>query len=193
MAGNHEKDEKVWIVFQTVSGREKRAKEALEKFIEESNLGDKVERVLVPVETVEKTREVKGQIRRVRIEKPVYRGYVFVKMTKDPELIDKIVKATGLRAVLARDPSGGYTFITLSPQEIAHIEEIVRREMERRKAQAPFIKGERVRIVAGPFKDMEGVVEEVYTDKKKIRVVIDLFGRLTPVDVDFLHAERITL
>ncbi len=193
MAESMEQQEKVWVVFQTVSGREKKAKELLERVIRENKLEDRVEGVLVPVETIEKTREVKGHIRRVRVEKPVYRGYVFVKMEKDPELIDFIVKATGLRAVLAKDPDGGYTFITLSPQEIAHIEEIVRKEMERRKAQAPFIKGERVRIVAGPFKNMEGVVEEVYTDKKKIRVVIDLFGRLTPVDVDFIHAERVTL
>ncbi len=193
MAESMEQQEKVWVVFQTVSGREKKAKELLERVIRENKLEDRVEGVLVPVETIEKTREVKGHIRRVRVEKPVYRGYVFVKMERDPELIDFIVKATGLRAVLAKDPDGGYTFITLSPQEIAHIEEIVRKEMERRKAQAPFIKGERVRIVAGPFKNMEGVVEEVYTDKKKIRVVIDLFGRLTPVDVDFIHAERVTL
>lgn len=193
MAESKEQREKVWVVFQTVSGREKKAKELLEKVIRENKLEDKVEGVLVPVETIEKTREVKGHIRRVRIEKPVYRGYVFVKMEKDPELIDFIVKATGLRAVLAKDPAGGYTFITLSPQEIAHIEEIVRREMERKKAQSPYIKGERVRIVAGPFKNMEGVIDEVYTDKKKIRVVIDLFGRLTPVDVDFLQVERVTI
>ncbi|MEO0202884.1 MAG: transcription termination/antitermination protein NusG [candidate division WOR-3 bacterium] len=184
--------EKVWIVFHTSAGREKKAKQILENLIENMNLKDKISRVLVPVETIEKTKQVRGVIKRVRVEKPVYKGYVFVEMEEDPNLVDLIVKATSMKALLSRDPEGNYTFLTLTHEEIKHIEDIVERENERKKSQSPFVKGERVKIVAGPFKDREGEVIEVYPEKSKMKVMVDIFGRPTELEIDFIQAERLT-
>ncbi len=184
--------EKVWIVFHTSAGREKKVKQIIENLIENMNLKDKISRVLVPVETIEKTKQIKGVIKRVRIEKPVYKGYVFVEMEEDPNLVDLIVKATSIKAILSKDAEGNYTFLRLTQDEIRHIEEIVQRENERKKSRSPFIKGEKIRIVAGPFKDREGEVIEVFPEKSKMKVRADIFGRPSELEIDFIQAERIT-
>lgn len=187
--------DKVWIVFHTRTGREKKVKKIIENLIKNMNLEDKISKVLVPVETVEKTKQLKGGIiKRVRIEKPInqYKGYVFIEMEEDPNLVDLIVKATSMKALLSKDEEGNWEFTTLTQEQIRHIEEIVERENERKKLQSPFVKGEKVKIVAGPFKDREGEVIEVMPEKSKMKVRIDMFGRPTEVEIDFIQAERIS-
>ncbi len=184
--------EKVWVVFQTLTGRERKARELLEKFVRESNLQDRIGRILVPSETIQKKRNVKGHIVKITVEKPVYRGYIFVEMEQDPELVEAIQKATGLRALLAKEPDGGYTFTTLSPEEIERIQKIIEEEQKRKEAKVPYLKGDRVRIIAGAFKGMEAVVDEVIPEKEKLKVLIDMFGRETPVELGFLEVERIS-
>ncbi|MCS7245112.1 MAG: KOW motif-containing protein [candidate division WOR-3 bacterium] len=187
--------EKVWIVFHTRTGREKKVKKIIENLIKNMNLEDKISKVLVPVETVEKTKQLKGGIiKRVRIEKPIpqYKGYIFVEMEEDPNLVDLIVKATSMKALLSKDEEGNWEFTTLTQEQIKHIEEIVARENERKKLQSPFVKGEKVKIVAGPFKDREGEVIDVMPEKSKMKVRIDIFGRPTEVEIDFIQAERIS-
>lgn len=187
--------DKVWIVFHTRTGRERKVKKIIENLIKNMNLEDKIGKVLIPTETVEKTKQLKGGIiKRIRVERPInqYKGYVFVEMEEDPNLVDLIIRATSMKALLSKDEEGNWEFTTLTQEQIRHIEEIVERENERKKLQSPFVKSERVKIVAGPFKDREGQVVDVFPEKSKMKVRIDIFGRPTEVEIDFIQAERIS-
>jgi transcriptional antiterminator NusG len=181
---------KVWIVFRTVGGKEKKVKRIIENLINSGSLGDKVSRVVVPFEIFERRKKTKNKNIKVTVEKPKYKGYVFVEMEEDDEVIDIIKKATSAQPLLSKDEEGNYVFITLSDEEIRKIEDMVQKEEERKKFQLPFFVGDRVKIISGPFANWEGKVIEVYPEKSKIKVLIDFLGK-SPVEIDFLEAERI--
>lgn len=196
-----EKKEKVWIVFYTKSGREKRAEQIIKGLIENMDLKDRISRVLVPSKLMEKVRNIKNSIRRISLEKPIYKGYIFVEMEEDPDLVDLISRAAGIKALLKKEeekdekgPSNivRWTFLKLSKDEIDYIEKIVELENRKKEEKTPFLKGQKVRIVAGPMKNMEGEVIEVNKEKGKLKVKVDIFGRPSEVEVDFMQVESLT-
>jgi len=182
---NGNTENKKWVVFWTVSGREKKAVKVAEKILKEQGLSDVAE-VLLPTQIIPKIKKGK----RVLLEKPIYRGYVIIGIKNDPQIIDEVIKAvtqTGLmRAVISKD-----TIISLSENEINKIKKIEEREKQKKVKEIPFLKGEIVRIVRGPFADFTGQVDEIYADKQKLKVLVNIFGRTTPVILDFLEVERI--
>ncbi len=194
-----EKKEKVWIVFYTRSGREKRAEQIIKGLIENMDLKDRVSRVLVPSKLMEKVRNIKNSIRRISLEKPIYKGYIFVEMEEDPDLVDLISKAAGIKALLKKEEeksekgsSVRWTFLKLSKDEIDYIEKIVELENRKKEEKTPFLKGQKVKIVAGPMKNMEGEVIDVNKEKGKLKVKVEIFGRPSEVEVDFIQVESLT-
>ncbi|MEN3046336.1 MAG: transcription termination/antitermination NusG family protein [Candidatus Hydrothermales bacterium] len=183
-----EKEETQWIVFWTLSGKENKIKKILENFIEEKNLKDKIKQVLIPTETKIK---IMKDGKRVPHQKPLFAGYVLVEIKKDAtEVITMLQEYTGLRPLLARDPTKEIPI--LKKEEVDRLLETIREEQERRKAESPFLPGDKVRILVGPFENFIGVVDKVYPDRGKLNVVVTIFGRATMVsDLDFDMVERI--
>jgi transcriptional antiterminator NusG len=173
---------KKWFVFWTLSGKEKKVKRLLEQVIEEKGLGDKVGQILIPTQTIPKVRHGK----RILQEKPLFRGYVLIEMEPDPEVMESLTKVGSLRALITQD-----AFTSLSDEEVKRILETVEKETQKKLQEVPFLKGETVRVVDGPFSDFTGKVEEVYPDRGKLKVLVNIFGRTTPVVLDFLQVERV--
>lgn len=173
---------KKWFVFWTLSGKEKKVKRILEQLVKEMKLEDKVGRILIPVQTVPKVRKGK----RIIQEKPLFRGYVLIEMEPDPEVFEMLTKAGSLRALITQD-----AMTSLSDEEVQRILETVERETKKKMQEIPFLKGETVRVVDGPFSEFTGKVEEVYPERGKLKVLVNIFGRTTPVVLDFLQVERV--
>jgi transcriptional antiterminator NusG len=175
--------EKKWVVFWTLSGKEKKVKNLIEKIVEEKNLGDRVGRILIPTQTIPK---VKGGKRYLQ-DKPLFRGYILIEVEPNPEVIEVLTSLSSLRALIADEDN----LTTLSEQEVDRILATVEKEQEKRMQEVPFLKDETVRVVDGPFSDFTGKVEEVFPDRGKLKVLVNIFGRTTPVVLDFLQVERI--
>jgi transcriptional antiterminator NusG len=181
---------KKWYVVHTYSGFEQKAKAALEERVrslrlseETRAIGDKFGDVVVPVERVQELG--KGGARKVSNRK-FFPGYIFVNMELDEETWH-VVKDT--------PKVTGFVGHSTSPPEVPASEvEAIKAQMEegalRPKPKVLFEVGEAVKVVDGPFQDFNGTVEEVRPEKGKIRVLISIFGRATPVELDFVQVEK---
>src|SRR5882672_1761498 len=181
---------KKWYVVHTYSGFEQKAKAALEERVrslrlseETRAIGDKFGDVVVPVERVQELG--KGGARKVSNRK-FFPGYIFVNMELDEETWH-VVKDT--------PKVTGFVGHSTSPPEVPAAEvEAIKAQMEegalRPKPKVLFEVGEAVKVVDGPFQDFNGTVEEVKPEKGKVRVLISIFGRATPVELDFVQVEK---
>jgi transcriptional antiterminator NusG len=181
---------KKWYVVHTYSGFEQKAKAALEERVRSLRLsddtraiGDKFGDVVVPVERVQELG--KGGARKVSNRK-FFPGYIFVNMELDEETWH-VVKDT--------PKVTGFVGHSTSPPEVPAAEvEAIKAQMEegalRPKPKVLFEVGEAVKVVDGPFQDFNGTVEEVRPEKGKVRVLISIFGRATPVELDFVQVEK---
>jgi transcriptional antiterminator NusG len=179
-----------WYVVHTYSGFEQKAKAALEERVrslrlseETRAIGDKFGDVVVPVERVQELG--KGGARKVSNRK-FFPGYIFVNMELDEETWH-VVKDT--------PKVTGFVGHSTSPPEVPAAEvEAIKAQMEegalRPKPKVLFEVGEAVKVVDGPFQDFNGTVEEVRPEKGKVRVLISIFGRATPVELDFVQVEK---
>ncbi len=174
--------EKKWYVFWTFSGKERKVRKLLEQIIKEKGLEDKIGEILIPTQTVPKIR--KG--RRVLEEKPLFRGYILIEMVPDPNVIESLTSVSSLRALMVHGE-----LISLDEEEVRRIKHTVEIEQKKKQQEVPFLKGEVVRVVDGPFADFTGKVEEVYPERGKLKVLVNIFGRTTPVVLDFLQVERV--
>ncbi len=181
-SGNGKGAKRKWFVFRTFSGKEKRVRRLLDKIIEEQGLQDKVGEILIPTRTVPKIRKGK----RILEEKPIFRGYILIEMEPDPDVIQKLTSVGSIRALMAHNE-----LISLSDEEVERIKQTVEIEQQKKEQEVPFLKGEIVRVVDGPFSDFTGKVEEVYPERGKLKVLVNIFGRTTPVVLDFLQVERV--
>ncbi len=171
-----------WYVVHTYSGYEAKAKQSLEERAKQMKLGDLIGQVLIPSEQVV---EMVGGQRRTTSRK-FFPGYILVKMILTEEswhLVKSTPKVTGF--------VGGMQNPTPIPEE--DVERITQKITEgtlRPKPKVEFEKGENVRVMTGPFANFTGVVEEVRPDKSKLRVMVSIFGRATPVELDFYQVEK---
>jgi len=193
-----EANNRKWLIFQTFSGKEKKALSAANKVIKEHGLEGLVE-PLLPTEFVSKVvTRGRGSNRervRVNIEKPIYRGYIFVGVKGDRELLDKVVnlltETRFMRALTRRDEKTGepiYAF--LSEEEVNDLMEKIRVEQQKKEQKVPFLEGERVKIIMGNLEGVVGTVQEVFPQKRKLKVVVNLMNRSTPVILDFDGVEK---
>ena len=176
--------EKKWYVVHTYSGYENKVKLAIEELIKKQTLMEKVSRVLVPSENVTSLR--KGV--KVTTSRKFFPGYVLVEMEMDDEtwhIIKNIPKVTGFLGD-SKNPS------SLRKDEVEKILNQSSTGTSKSKLKDRFTKGEVVRVVDGPFENFSGVIEEVNMEKEKIKVMVSIFGRSTPVEFEFLQVEKIT-
>jgi len=169
-----------WYVIHCYSGYENKVRHNLEQRIESMRMKDKIFDVVIPTQ---EEIEVKDGKRRV-VERHVFPGYILVNMILTEESWYVVRNTPGVTGFvgMGNDPT------PLRPEEVAQI----LRQME---AEAPHIKvtfkvGERVRIIDGPFNDFRGTVDALDMDRAKVRVMVNFFGRETPVELDFLQVEK---
>jgi transcriptional antiterminator NusG len=167
-----------WYVIRTATGKEEKVKAALENRVEALGLRDKIVEVLVPVE--KELRPVKG--RKQIVKRKVFPGYILVNMVMDNETWNIVRSTPGVRGFV----SAGSEPLILSEEEVQRIKESISRE----KPRLSIGKGEMVRVTSGPFFEMTGRVEEVNAEKGKVRVLLNIFGRETPVELDFSQIEK---
>ncbi len=172
-----------WYAVQAFSGMEKSVKAGLEERIARSNLKDQFGDILVPVEEVV---EMKGGQKTIS-ERRLYPGYVLVQMNMTDEswhLVKSTPRVSSFIGGTAQKPT------PIKDKEV----EIILQRMDDSKSnptqKLTFEKGEAVRVIDGPFKDFSGSVEEINYEKSKLRVSVVIFGRATPVELDFSQVEK---
>lgn len=172
--------EKSWYVVHTYSGFEEKVKLTIEEKIEKKGIKEKISRILIPTERVI---ELRGGKKR-ESDKKFYPGYILVEMELDDEtwhLIRNTPRVTGF--------VGGTKPVALSEEEISIIlQQIEKGPMPQVKTQ--YQKGDSVRIIDGPFANFIGSVEEVDIDHARLSVTVSIFGRQTPVELNFFQVER---
>ena len=169
-----------WFVLHTYSGYEKKVKKSIEMRVEALDLGDRVYEIVVPTQEEIEIRQ--GQ--RHNVEKKVFPGYVLVRMEMDEDTWYQL-----------RNTPGVTGFVSFNNKPIALTEVEAQSVLKGMTAEAPKVKisfalGDTVRIVDGPFADFRGQIDEINNEKGKIKVLVSFFGRETPVELDFLQAER---
>ncbi len=173
--------EKAWYVLHTYSGYEKKVKRNLERQIEDRGLQDQIFQVVVPVE---EEVEIKDGQRRI-VERKIFPGYVLVEMIMDDETWFLVRNTPGVTGFVG---SG----LRPAPLPMPEVDKIMKRmHSEAPKIRVTFHTGQKVRIIDGPFTDFNGVVEEVDTDRGKVRLTVSFFNRDTPLELDFLQIEKI--
>lgn len=173
---------KHWYVVHTYSGYEHKAKAALEERIKALGKQDRFGAILVPAEKVVEL--VKG--RKKTSSRKFFPGYILVNMELDDEtwhIVRSTPKVTGFVGGATQPPP-------ISDEEVGEITQQMAEGALRPKPKVLFESGESVKVVDGPFQDFNGVVEEVKPDKGKLRVLISIFGRATPVELDFVQVEK---
>ena len=170
-----------WYVVHAYSGFENQVKRALEERITRAGMKDSFGEILVPTEEVVEMRE--GAKR--RSERKFFPGYVLVKMDLTDDvyhLIKNTPKVNGF--VGGRHPS------PVPEREISAIEQQVEEGAAKPKPRVEFEKGDHVRVTDGAFANFTGTIEEVNPDKHKVRVLVSIFGRATPVELDYIQVEK---
>jgi transcriptional antiterminator NusG len=172
-----------WYVVHAYSGFENRVKQSLLERIERSGMQDKFGEIMVPTEEVVEMRE--GQKR--RSERKFFPGYVLVQMDMDDDtwhMVKDVPKVLGFIGGTSDRPA------PITDREADAILQRVQEGVEKPRPKVLFEPGEVVRVIDGPFNDFNGVVEEVNYEKSKLRVAVMIFGRSTPVDLDFGQVEK---
>jgi transcription termination/antitermination protein NusG len=179
--GSSQADKMKWFVVHTYSGHENRARMSLLERVKNASLSDFFGDVLIPTESVMEV--VKGQ-RRTSTRK-FYPGYMFVQMVMDERtfhLVKNTPKITGFL--------GGSKPTPVPEREITGIHSAMTEGKSKPKPKVVFEQGDSVRVIDGPFSNFAATVEEVKPDKQKVRVLVSIFGRATPVELDFTQVEK---
>ena len=173
-----------WYVVHAYSGMEKAVERNLQERIERGGMQAKFGRILVPTEEVVELKNGKKAVSQRRF----FPGYVLVEMLMDDEswhLVKHTNKVTGFVGGAKNRPS------PISEAEVIKIVNQMQEGIEKPKPKVEWITGELVRVKDGPFTDFNGAVEDVNYDKSKVRVSVTIFGRATPVELDFAQVEKI--
>jgi len=178
---------KGWYVIHTYSGHENKVKLALEKKVQNLNLADKIFQVKIP--TVEEHSVKDGK--KVIKSKKIFPGYVLVEMIIDDETWMAIKNIPGVTNFVGS--FGSENPRPLSEKEVDNLFNKMGEVTTKDKVSVvmDFSVGEHVKVIDGPFKEFTGVIEEVYPEKGRLRVKVEIFGRGTPVELDFVQVGKI--
>jgi transcriptional antiterminator NusG len=174
-------EEPQWYVVHAYSGHEEKVKKNLEKRIESMDMQDKILQVLVPMED---EIEIKDGKRR-HVQKRIFPGYILVKMRLDDESWYVVRNTPGVTSFVG----SGTKPVPLTERDVAKIQRQMKQEAP--KIRVEFEVGEAVRVVDGPFTDFHGKVDEINPEKGKLKVLVNMFGRETPVELDLLQVEKV--
>jgi transcriptional antiterminator NusG len=173
--------QKKWYIVHTYSGHENKVKVNLEKRIEYMNMGDKIFRIEVPQKTVTKMKDGKKTDR----EEKIFPGYVLVEMIMDDD-----------SWYVVRHTAGVTKFVGSSKKPIPAKDSEIKRIIHKTQNQVSKVEldvkaGDKVRIISGPFSEFIGDITEVYPDKSKLRAMVSIFGRETPVELEYKQIQKI--
>jgi len=171
-----------WYIIHSYSGFERKVKESLESRVRAFGLEDKIGKVLIPTESVT---EVRGG-KKYTVERMFYPGYVLVEMDMDDHVwhvVKSTPRVTGFVGT-------GQQPTPLSEEEVQHIVYKAGESKDRPKLKVKFEKGETVRIGEGPFATFTGIVDDVNEDRETLKVMVTIFGRSTPVELEFKQVEK---
>jgi transcriptional antiterminator NusG len=172
---------KNWFVIHTYSGHEDRVKKNLEQRIKLIDSEDEISQIVVPTEEEVEVRS--GQRRTVA--KKILPGYVLVKMRMSDQSLNIVLNTPGVTGFVG----SGNKPIPLKEEEVNQI--LKQMDAETPRVKVGFKQGQSVRVTDGPFTDFVGIVDEIIADKGKVKVLLSLFGRETPVELDFLQVEKL--
>lgn len=173
--------EKNWYAVHTYAGHENKVKTNIERRAESMNLKDKVFRILIPTEQEIRTRGGKKR----EVQRKLFPGYVLIEMILDDSTWYLVKSTTGVTGFV----SSGNKPVPLQGDEIANILEAV--EGPRQKPRVQWESAQVIRVTSGPFAEFTGTIQDVNVQKEKLRVLISIFGRDTPVELDFTQVEKI--
>lgn len=183
-AATEERDPRAnWYVIHTYSGYENKVKENLKKRIVSMNMKHEIFQVLVPTE--EEIEFKDG--RKKTVQKKVYPGYVLIEMIMSDQSWYVVRNTPGVTGFV----SPGAKPVPLPPEEVKKIKQLMGMEAPTR-VKIDLQVGQNVRVTHGPFQDFHGLVEEVAPEREKVRVLISIFGRETPVELDFGQVEKLS-
>jgi transcription termination/antitermination protein NusG len=173
---------KKWYIIHTYSGFENKVRESLQTRAQAFGWADKIGQVLIPTEPVVEMRNNK----KVTSNRLVYPGYVLVEMEMNDALWHEVKNTPRVTGFVG----GGNTPVPLSPEEVNQILYRQASSADRPRPKMTFEKNDNVRIVDGPFANFSGKVDEVNTERGTLRVMVTIFGRATPVELEFLQVEK---
>jgi transcriptional antiterminator NusG len=181
---------KQWFVLRVASNREDQVRDALERKVKIENLTDIVGRILVPTERIKRVKQ--GQQKTA--ERKLYPGYVFVEMDLNS---DGTIQERAY--YLFKDTQGVGDFIgqrnkpsAMDPKDVEKMLAVAeKQEAGAANAKVDFKKGDLIKIKEGPFENFEGTVDEIFPDKGVVRVIVTIFGRATPLELEYWQLEKV--
>ncbi|HSC55406.1 MAG TPA: transcription termination/antitermination protein NusG [Phnomibacter sp.] len=180
-----------WYVLRVVSGKERSVKEYLDKDVVRQGWADRIVQVFLPMDKVYKVQNGKKVMR----EKNFYPGYVFMEVVDgklNDEMVQHISNISNIMHFLTDGKGSKGRIISLRKAEVnkmlGKMDEMSEQGMT---MSEPFIIGETIKIIDGAFNDFNGVIEEVNDEKKKLKVIVKIFGRSTPVELNYMQVEKL--
>ena len=173
---------KQWYIIHTYSGYEEKVKLNLERRVISMGMEDKISQIIIPAGNVVEFKKGKRQIS----SRKFYPGYLLIQMEMNDEswhVVRGTPKVTGFIGT-------GLTPTSVSDEEVQHIINEIKEGEDKPKPKVIFESGEMVKIMEGPFSGFSGVVDEVNQERGKLRVMVSIFGRSTPVELDFLQVGK---
>lgn len=175
---------KKWYVIRTISGKEKKVKQYLEAEINRLGLTDYVSQVLIPTEKIYQIRNGK----KVSKERSFFPGYVLIEaclVGEIPHIIENISGVIGFLGVKGEPPA---------PLRLSEVNRILGKVDELSESEevmnVPYIVGETIKVIDGPFNNFTGIIEEINEEKKKLKVMVKIFGRKTPLELSYMQVEK---
>ena len=177
--------EKKWYVLRAIGGKEKKAKEYIESEVSRLNLEDYIAQVLIPTEKVFQIRNGK----KISKERNYFPGYVLIEAAlvgEIPHILKNIPNIIGFLGQQGEEEP--------TPLRITEVNRILGKvdelEASEEEINTPFYVGEAVKVIDGPFNSFTGIIEEVNDEKKKLKVMVKIFGRKTPLELSFMQVEK---
>ncbi len=175
--------EKKWYVVHTYSGFENKVKENIESTVRVEGMEDQIAQILVPTEEVVEIRDGKRSISSQKI----FPGYIIVEMAYDDDTWGLIKNTPGVTGFVGT----GRTPVPLSPDEVDNIQAHMVSSEDKPRPKIVFEVGETVKVIEGPFFNFQGYVAEINEERGRLKVMVDILGRSTPVELDYLQVEKI--
>jgi transcription termination/antitermination protein NusG len=172
-----------WYVVHTYSGQEGRVFQYLSDLIQSGEMGEQLKQVLMPTQDVVQVKNGK----KTKTTRKFFPSYVLVEMEVNKETLHLVQNAAGVTGFV-----GGNKPQAIREEEVRRILGQTEKTTRQQISEVPFEIGDAVKIKEGPFKDFDGVVDEIHPEKGKIKVMVSVFGRSTPVEVDFVHVSPIS-
>jgi transcriptional antiterminator NusG len=172
-----------WYVVQTYTGQEQKVVQYIQEFIDSGDLDGMIEEVLSPTQEVVQIKSGK----KVKRTKKFFPSYVLLRMQLGREAMHFVQNVNGVTGFI-----GGRNPQPLREDEIRRILGQTEKGVHEKISDIPFEVGDAVKIKEGPFKNFDGTVDEVHPEKGKVKVMVSVFGRSTPVEVDFVHVNPLT-